>query len=145
MMRKSMKCTHNFSRFSNNLHPQIENYYKTMIFIPGNFSLKSTCEVIRMFRASSLLLIVGSIGLAANITDYCYQSGQLCSNTGYQHVTCGASGDLGPTCPSDANAIDLSDANIQQILDLHNKYRNTLAGGNLSGFNSAAKMNTLVC
>lgn len=98
-----------------------------------------------MFRASSFFLIAVSIGLAATITDYCNQSGQLCSNTGYQHVTCGATGDLGPACPSDANAVDLSDANIQQILDIHNKYRNKIAGGNLSGFNSAVKMNTLVC
>lgn len=98
-----------------------------------------------MFRASSVLLIAASVGLASCIADYCFQSSQLCSGTGYQHVTCGASGDLGPACPSDARAIDLSDENIQQILDIHNSYRNQIASGNLPGFNSAVKMNTLVC
>lgn len=98
-----------------------------------------------MFRVSSIFLVAASIGLVASIVDYCSQTSQLCSTTGYQHVTCGATGDLGPACPSDARVIELSDENIQQILDMHNKYRNQIASGNLPGFKSAAKMSTLVC
>lgn len=98
-----------------------------------------------MFLASSIVFVAASFGLVASISDYCLKTSQLCSNTGYQHVTCGATGDLGPACPSDARAIELSGENIQHILDMHNKYRNQIASGNLPGFNSAAKMNTLVC
>jgi Cysteine-rich secretory protein family len=99
-----------------------------------------------MIRPTSLFLIVVSIGLGScTIKMYCPRSDELCAGTGKKHVTCGATGTIQPSCPAGAYGVGLSDTNIQQILDLHNKYRNQLAGGNVAGFSPATKMNTVVC
>lgn len=96
-----------------------------------------------MYRASLILLIAASIGLSSAIVDYCNRP-EYCKGTGHEHVTCGATGGLGPACPPGASSVNLSKENIQQIVHIHNKLRNQLASGNL-GFAPAAKMNTVVC
>lgn len=89
------------------------------------------------------IIITLSIGLAsATIYNYC--SHNLCSLTEYKHITCTASGDLSPSCSSNAQVIELTAADKRKILDLHNKHRNKIANGDVSGFSSAAKMATLV-
>lgn len=99
-----------------------------------------------MRKVSSIItLLVSAIGLTSAIVDYCPQSQELCKLTTFsQHITCGATGDLLPSCPSDAQTIDLTNDNIQQIVDLHNQYRNKIAGGNEPRFSPAAKMTTMV-
>jgi hypothetical protein len=64
----------------------------------------------------------------------------LCSD----HIACGHSNTLSATCPKDARLVSLTAADKQIFLDVHNKYRNQVAGGNLRGFDSAVAMNTLV-
>ena len=90
-----------------------------------------------------LIIITISIGLAST-TVYNYCSHNLCSLTEYKHITCTATGDLSPSCSSNAQIIDLTGADKRKILDLHNRYRNRIANGDESGFSSAAKMATLV-
>lgn len=90
-----------------------------------------------------LLLIVASFSLASAIVDYC-DTQDLCSLTGFQHITCGSTGNLSPSCPPDTQTITLSQHNIHHIVDLHNQFRNQIASGNLPGFNPAAKMSSLV-
>lgn len=90
-----------------------------------------------------LLFIAVSIGVSSG-TIYNYCSHDLCSLTGYKHITCTATGDLSPSCSSNAQIIDLTDADKQKLLDLHNQYRNKIANGNEPGFQSAAKMATMV-
>lgn len=95
--------------------------------------------------SSSVLLLAAAIGMASGIVDYCPQSKELCKYTTFdQHITCGATGDLLASCPSDARTVDLTNENIQQIVDLHNQYRNKIAGGNEPRFSSASKMTTMV-
>ncbi|CAG9810783.1 unnamed protein product [Chironomus riparius] len=89
-----------------------------------------------------LIIITISIGLAST-TVYNYCSHNLCSLTEYKHITCTATGDLSPSCSSNAQIIDLTGADKKKILDLHNRYRNRIANGDESGFSSAAKMATL--
>lgn len=92
--------------------------------------------------SSGIALAAMFVGLSSCITDYCGQG--LCSQTGFRHVTCDVKEKFLQSCPSDARTIQFTYSNIQQILDLHNKLRNKIAGGNESNFNAAAKMNTLV-
>lgn len=60
-----------------------------------------------------------------------------------QHITCESTGAFWPSCPTDRREVTLTNENIQNILDLHNKYRNKIAGGNEPGFNPAVRMATL--
>lgn len=76
------------------------------------------------------------------VYNYCNQ--EYCSSTGFRHITCGSSGDLSPSCSWDSNVIDLTRADQQKIVDLHNKYRNKIANGE-EGFNSAVRMTAMVC
>lgn len=90
-----------------------------------------------------LFVLAISIGVATPaIYNYC--NFDLCKLTPYEHITCSATGDLAPSCSSDASVIELTDADKQKILDLHNKYRNKIANGDEPGFKSAAKMATMV-
>jgi hypothetical protein len=68
----------------------------------------------------------------------------LCKLTSHKHITCSATGDFSPACSADANEVDLNDLDKQKILDLHNTHRNNIASGEENGFNSAAKMLTMV-
>jgi hypothetical protein len=96
-----------------------------------------------MMMLTTFLLLVISIALVSSaIVNYCDHG--LCDMTDYKHITCEATGTLMPSCPSDARVVPLSRANIQQILDLHNQYRNELASGSEEEFDSAAKMSTIV-
>lgn len=96
-----------------------------------------------MLSKFSVVLLVLSISYAAGIVNYCGQP-ELCKLTGFQHITCDATGDLLPSCPPDARVVELSDENIQQILEKHNFYRNKIAGGDEPGFNPAARMSAMV-
>lgn len=90
-----------------------------------------------------LIITTISIGFAtATVFNYC--SHNLCSLTDYKHITCSATGDLSPSCSSNAHVIDLTVADKQKILDLHNRYRNRIANGEEPRFSSAAKMATMV-
>jgi hypothetical protein len=87
-------------------------------------------------------LLVLAIGVAnCAIANYCGRD-DLCPTKPF--VACGASGGPGPKCEKGAYNPDLSGKYQQQILDLHNKLRNDLAGGNVSGYNPASKMATMV-
>lgn len=94
-----------------------------------------------MFRYSTYFVLAVSISLATCITDYCGRS-DLC--TDYQHVTCGASGGNGQACPPGSGAIELTSTQVQEILDLHNNFRNQIAGGHVPGYRTAAKMTSMV-
>lgn len=92
---------------------------------------------------ASLLVLTLSVSLVSSVVDYCDQG--LCeATTGYKHITCDATGNFLPSCPNDARVVPISTINRKQILDLHNKYRNKIAGGNEPGFNPATRMTTLV-
>lgn len=89
------------------------------------------------------LLFVSFIELTTcQVINYCGRD--LCQGTDYHHITCTATGDLMPSCPSDARVVDLSYNDVKQILELHNEYRNKLAAGNQPGYHSASRMTTMV-
>ncbi|KAL5287519.1 Ag5r.2 family protein [Megaselia abdita] len=83
------------------------------------------------------LLAVYSVSAA---TDYCGQPG-ICSE-GKTHVTCGASGGMSSSCPSDAKFIDLSTLQ-KEIIDSHNEKRNRVAGGKIPKHSPAVRMATI--
>lgn len=90
---------------------------------------------------ASVLLIALSIGIASGIVDYCGRD-DLCP--GEPHITCGATGQFLSNCPPEARDVLLTSQHIDQILNLHNKFRNKIASGNEPGFNSAVRMTTMV-
>jgi hypothetical protein len=72
-----------------------------------------------------------------------YCDPKLCSNN-QQHIACGNSGAFYPTCPANKELVEMSEANIQLILNNHNLYRNKIASGDETGFLPAARMATMV-
>lgn len=77
--------------------------------------------------------------------DQYYCNPDLCTDwagNAKPHIAC--PGVQRSQCPSDARAISLDGEFKQLILDRHNNYRNTIAGGQLDGFPSAKQMPTIV-
>lgn len=93
-------------------------------------------------RFAVFLLVTITELVLAQVVSYCGRS--LCKGTEYEHITCSATGDLLQSCSEDARAVTLTDENIQQILTLHNQYRNKLASGKEPGYSTAARMTTMV-
>lgn len=77
-------------------------------------------------------------------TVYNYCQADICGLTEFNHITCEATGEFSPSCPSDARSVPITEDIKAKILDLHNKHRNKIAGGNEPGYNTAAKMTTMV-
>lgn len=50
----------------------------------------------------------------------------------------------GSACSEDAQLVEMTPKIKATILATHNKHRNEIAGGQVSGFDTAAKMSTLV-
>lgn len=73
-------------------------------------------------------------------TNYCDPN--LCK--GRPHIACNHTGKFASTC-NQPSFVKLSKYEIEQILDLHNTQRNTIASGNgTNGLKSAAAMPILV-
>lgn len=85
-------------------------------------------------------MICATVGVIT-ATNYC--SSDLCP-TGYKHIACGNSGSWSPKCPSNRKMVQLSDSNINDILDQHNHARNKVANGEVSGYSTASRMGTMV-
>lgn len=95
--------------------------------------------------AASFLVLGLSISAALGVVDYSNcQDSQLCIQSEYKHITCGATGGFSPSCPSDRRFVEMTEAMKYQILDLHNRHRNNLASGNEPGYSPAAQMTTMV-
>lgn len=93
-------------------------------------------------KLSTVFLVIAvSFGTDAQIVSYCGNK-ELCPTT--PHITCNPALTLSPSCPQPARSVPLSQANIQQIVELHNKHRNEIASGNVHGFPPAAKMPAMV-
>ncbi|XP_037825584.1 antigen 5 like allergen Cul n 1-like [Lucilia sericata] len=69
---------------------------------------------------------------------------QLCGNkTDVHHIACENDGKFKEGCSDDATDIDIS--NYKQVfLDEHNKRRNLIASGEVTGYDSAARMATVL-
>lgn len=91
---------------------------------------------------STFLFVLICIGLEAAIQDQCGKG--RCKLTSLKHVTCDTTAHFLSSCPPDAKVVDLSYDDVDQILDLHNKYRNKIASGQEAGFQPASKMPTIV-
>lgn len=89
-----------------------------------------------MMIYSTFLLFLITSGVSS---DYCDSS--LCE--GMKHVACENSGSFASTCPSDTEAIELSDEIKSKIVRLHNTIRNTVASG-IEGFLPASRMLSMV-
>ena len=87
-----------------------------------------------------VLLVCAAVGIIS-ATDYCKPD--LCP-AGLKHIACGNSGSWSPACPSDRKMLQLSDSNINEILDQHNNIRNMIANGQVDGYSSASRMATMV-
>jgi hypothetical protein len=88
-----------------------------------------------------LIAIFFLIGFVSAKGKYC--DPDICPNK-QQHVACGNSGVFFPTCPSDRGIVELTEEDIQLILDNHNMYRNKIANGDEQGFLPAVRMATMV-
>lgn len=89
-----------------------------------------------------LLLAFSCAETNGAIKEYCGKG--MCKLSPHKHITCDTIAHFLSTCPKDARVVDLTYENVDQIIDLHNEYRNRIAGGNETGFDTAAKMPTMV-
>ncbi|XP_067635721.1 uncharacterized protein [Eurosta solidaginis] len=73
-----------------------------------------------------------------------YCDPKLCANSrGKKHIACDNDGSLGSDCPDNARLIDMKPI-IPMILQIHNKGRNLLAGGEFTGYPNASRMATML-
>ena len=94
-------------------------------------------------EAASIVLVL-CISSVLGYNDYCGYP-DICKFSPYSpHITCGATGQFSPSCPSDRRSVKVTETVRKQILDLHNKHRQKIAGGNEPGFKTAARMTTMV-
>lgn len=78
---------------------------------------------------------------AENPFDYC--DPVLCAK-GKKHIACKHTGAFDLNCPANKTLIELTDDNKEYILDVHNKFRNTIALGAVDGYEPATRMTTMV-
>uniref|UniRef100_A0A1A9VG34 SCP domain-containing protein n=1 Tax=Glossina austeni TaxID=7395 RepID=A0A1A9VG34_GLOAU len=93
---------------------------------------------------TKLLLLIIFIKITNNFCqsaqiDFCNK--ELCPYQGV-HVACGKNRTFSENCEGEVKLEDMRDY-ISLILDEHNRYRNQLAGGNVSDFDSAVRMPVL--
>lgn len=79
--------------------------------------------------------------LPDNPFDYC--DPVLCAK-GKKHIGCKHTGAFDINCPANKTLIELTDENKEYILDIHNKFRNTIALGAVDRYEPAARMTTMV-
>lgn len=72
-------------------------------------------------------------------SDYCNPN--LCRKK--PHIGCKNHGKLSPSCPADAEVIELTHKQKELILHHHNQLRSKIASGNQSGFEPARRMATM--
>lgn len=77
-----------------------------------------------------------------NGQDFCDDK-HSCDN-GEKNIGCGNDGSWAASCPEEHSLIQLSQSDIDLILDEHNKLRNKIASGQESGFDPASRMTTMV-
>lgn len=96
-----------------------------------------------------VLLVVASVAAeleeraepTENPFDYC--DPVLCSK-GKKHIACKHTGAFDLNCPANKTLIELTEDNKEYILDVHNKYRNSIALGAVDGYEPATRMTTMV-
>lgn len=95
-----------------------------------------------MLKVVLVLINLAKISLQQNLK-FCQPPYQpnLCPN--YDHVACLDYFDQIENCPIDAQKINLNFLK-DWILEKHNSFRNSIAGGGLQAFPPAAQMPTLV-
>lgn len=64
---------------------------------------------------------------------YCLNQVALCKYQGLAHFACNNNGQFASTCSADRDKVNMTDARIDFILDLHNSLRSKVAAGQLSG------------
>ncbi|KAG5683322.1 hypothetical protein PVAND_012608 [Polypedilum vanderplanki] len=90
-------------------------------------------NIFRSFQLLSLFLLVTSE------VDYC----NIFCPIG-KHIACGNNGDFGKSCTSDAKIVELTQENIETILNEHNRLRNRIASGVEVRFKTAARMTSMI-
>jgi hypothetical protein len=88
-----------------------------------------------------LRLLVTLLYLIMVAADYC--DSNLCCNNA-KHIACGHTQEFDVGCPKDKRIEKLAQEHIDLILNTHNKLRNKIASGKLSGFKAASRMATMV-
>ncbi|KAI9581263.1 antigen 5 like allergen Cul n 1-like [Glossina fuscipes] len=93
---------------------------------------------------SKLLLLIILVKISSNFCqsdqiDFCNRD--LCPYQG-EHVACGKNRTFSENCEGEVKLEDMRNY-ISLILSEHNRYRNQLAGGNVSNFDSAVRMPVL--
>lgn len=86
-------------------------------------------------------MVCATVEVISCATNYC--NSNLCP-AGKKHIACGNSGTWSPACSSDRKMLQLSDSNINDILDQHNQKRNSIANGQVDGYPTADRMATMV-
>jgi hypothetical protein len=77
-----------------------------------------------------------SISGFTNFSGYC----ALCEG----HIACNHTGNLDPNCPRDARVEAFTATERNYLLELHNNYRNQLAGAEIPRFPAASRMMAVV-
>lgn len=77
-----------------------------------------------------------SFSVIGSVSGYC----SLCAG----HIACNHTGNFDRNCPSDASIERFTATERAQLLDLHNDYRDQIAGGQIGQFPTASRMNAVV-
>lgn len=91
----------------------------------------------------SFAIFTSKSSAATEINDTIYCAKDLCPSQ-QKHIACGHSGNFDSSCPADRVLVNLTQTDIDQILDLHNSYRNLVASGEQTGLSAATKMKSMV-
>lgn len=99
-----------------------------------------------MFRVGLItltILVSKSSAITTGLNDTVYCEKDLCVGE-LKHIACGHSGTFDSSCPADRILVNLTRDDIDQLLELHNNYRNLVASGGQAGLSAATKMKTMV-
>jgi len=83
-----------------------------------------------------ICFVLYSFSVISSVSGYC----SLCAG----HIACNHTGNFNSNCPADASIERFTATERTQLLDLHNDYRNRIAGGQIPPFLSASSMNAVV-
>ncbi|XP_065370339.1 antigen 5 like allergen Cul n 1-like [Calliphora vicina] len=126
---------------------QINTRYKLILILIRQkliFVLRQILPIVAVNRKIFILLVLFENILNCLSNEDLWCDPQLCGNsTTVRHIACENDGSFNRRCSSDATDIDIT--NFKQLfLDEHNKRRNLIASGQLTGYEPAARMATVL-
>ncbi|XP_062541630.1 antigen 5 like allergen Cul n 1-like [Armigeres subalbatus] len=116
--------------------------YSKRVFFNTLSRVVSECEAQVSQMQSTFVLFINAaifIGQCSSFSDYCDKS--LCGNK--KHIACNVPKTFAPACGKNPKKVPMDKNRKTMILEMHNQFRNSTAGG-MNGFPQAARMPTLL-